>query len=65
MKCVIDSSLCQLDGFDSRGDVKVLLATNRPVVSNILPFLWPCKYLVCANYRIETLDPALLRPGKL
>uniref|UniRef100_A0A8C6P101 26S proteasome regulatory subunit 4 n=1 Tax=Nothobranchius furzeri TaxID=105023 RepID=A0A8C6P101_NOTFU len=32
--------LNQLDGFDSRGDVKVIMATNR----------------------IETLDPALIRP---
>jgi len=31
------------DGFDSRGDVKVVMATNR----------------------IETLDPALIRPGRI
>ena len=35
--------LNQLDGFDYRGDVKVIMATNR----------------------IETLDPALIRPGTL
>jgi len=33
----------QMDGFDSRGNIKVLMATNRP----------------------DTLDPALMRPGRL
>ncbi|GKD10685.1 26S proteasome regulatory subunit 4-like protein, partial [Tanacetum coccineum] len=35
--------LNHFDGFDSRGDVKVILATNK----------------------IESLDPALIRPGRI
>jgi 26S proteasome regulatory subunit T1 len=35
--------ITELDGFDARGNIKVLMATNRP----------------------DTLDPALLRPGRL
>ncbi|KAJ1390777.1 P-loop containing nucleoside triphosphate hydrolase [Sesbania bispinosa] len=40
----------QLDGFDARGNIKVLMATNR------------CSDLAMTP---DTLDPALLRPGRL
>ena len=33
----------ELDGFEARGNIKVLMATNRP----------------------DTLDPALMRPGRM
>ena len=32
-----------MDGFDSRGNIKVIMATNRP----------------------DTLDPAIIRPGRI
>ena len=35
--------MTELDGFEARGNIKVLMATNRP----------------------DTLDPALMRPGRL
>ena len=40
---VVDQLLNQMDGFDALGQVKMIMATNRP----------------------DTLDPALLRPGRL
>ncbi|XP_008472582.1 26S proteasome regulatory subunit 7 [Diaphorina citri] len=40
---VVETPLLHLDGFDPRGNIKVLMATNRP----------------------DTLDPALMRPGRL
>ncbi|XP_048628088.1 26S proteasome regulatory subunit 7-like, partial [Brassica napus] len=39
----------QLDGFDARGNIKVLMATNRLI----------------GYFCSDTLDPALLRPGRL
>lgn len=45
-ECVVDwlfKLLNQMDGFDSLGKTKLIMATNRP----------------------DTLDPALLRPGRL
>ena len=51
----------QLDGFDPRGNIKVLMATNRQVTLNIV------KINDISNLlgRPDTLDPALLRPGRL
>lgn len=46
--------LNQLDGFDSRSDVKVFFVTTSRDVQVIM-----------ATNRIETLDPALIRPGRI
>jgi len=59
--------LNQLDGFDDRGDVKVIMATNK--VSH-------CQRSLCTiafeteldplmDIQIESLDPALIRPGRI
>jgi 26S proteasome regulatory subunit T1 len=51
----------QLDGFDPRGNIKVLMATNRWV-----PFALYCMRLsLLVQTRPDTLDPALLRPGRI
>ena len=49
----------QLDGFDPRGNIKVLMATNRFVFA--VCSLWSGLH----RARPDTLDPALLRPGRL
>uniref|UniRef100_A0A1A9V7A6 ATPase AAA-type core domain-containing protein n=1 Tax=Glossina austeni TaxID=7395 RepID=A0A1A9V7A6_GLOAU len=43
IKCNVQCWINQLDGFDPRANIKLLMATNRP----------------------DTLDPALMRPGRL
>ncbi len=53
----------QLDGFDPRGNIKVLMATNRYVSSTSDASI---QYILNLNiHRPDTLDPALLRPGRL
>jgi 26S proteasome regulatory subunit T1 len=50
----------QLDGFDPRGNIKVLMATNRYVLE-VHHFIM----MIDQSFRPDTLDPALLRPGRL
>jgi 26S proteasome regulatory subunit T1 len=50
----------QLDGFDPRGNIKVLMATNRYVYRRI-----HLDFFAHEHHRPDTLDPALLRPGRL
>lgn len=60
----------QLDGFDPRGNIKVLMATNRQVIrspSGLQPLetILFTLYLSPTDCRPDTLDPALMRPGRL
>lgn len=72
----------QLDGFDARGNIKVLMATNRcssqpdfyfwELVTSfwvLLQLFISCLFslltLIGCYFRPDTLDPALLRPGRL
>ncbi|KAG1327798.1 26S proteasome regulatory subunit 7 [Cocos nucifera] len=59
----------QLDGFDARGNIKVLMATNRGLVyfSKLLtlPIGYVLNYGIKLVTRPDTLDPALVHPGRL
>ena len=69
----------QLDGFDPRGNIKVLMATNRCVASSVRippPAAHGSRRWIMSRVcmgradrtpsrRPDTLDPALLRPGRL
>ena len=50
----------QLDGFDPRGNIKVLMATNRSVWHDSV-----VAFSLIVFFRPDTLDPALLRPGRI
>jgi 26S proteasome regulatory subunit T1 len=52
----------QLDGFDPRGNIKVIMATNRFVI-HVFDVCYP--RLLTPDFRPDTLDPALLRPGRI
>ena len=56
----------QLDGFDPRGNIKVLMATNRyaSLLVAFVVILISLSGLVGVD-RPDTLDPALLRPGRM
>ncbi len=63
----------QLDGFDPRGNIKVLMATNRWVSRCLslggglvlMSFLAHAAPRTRTPPRPDTLDPALMRPGRL
>lgn len=55
----------QLDGFDPRGNIKVIMATNRWVVILNSPPIYHGSLRQITVPSPDTLDPALLRPGRI
>lgn len=54
--------LNQLDGFDTRGDVKVIMATNKVRSPGSIG---NGGFSADTFSQIDSLDPALIRPGRI
>lgn len=66
MVSVILQLLTELDGLEVRKDVYVVAATNRSVSCDVLHLSdLVTRYCIGAVTRLELIDDAMLRPGRL